>query len=117
MTLYDREEIITKMNDVQVTTILEFTHELRHRLVPKVNSGEFAILYGFLNRHKELIQNNRVKMNTFLNRVIERKQEFATKLQESETAPQWLKEMNMELLDSFTGFAQSLQERVMEIEG
>jgi hypothetical protein len=116
--MYDQVEIMNKINTIQpVVTYEEFRHETRKLIRPTMNYGELAILYAYLNINRPFIQANHIKINKLLVAVIQRMDEFITKVQEHNTMPQWLKEYNFEQIETFTSFAKTFQERPMEIEG
>lgn len=112
---FNRDEIIQTINSIGVETFEDFANQTRHLIRPVVDSGELAILYGFLNQHKELIQLNRKPLRKLIQSIIRRKKEIINMIQESNRAPQWLKEMNINMVEEFTTFAQTL-EAPMEID-
>jgi hypothetical protein len=117
MDIYNIEEF---MNEFGAIRPMKSFPKFVQNLTNKINGGivnyhELAILYATLNKNRTLIQDNYSRMNKTLSKIILRKQEFVTILQEGNLCPQWLKEIGVQQIESFTDFAEKLQEQPMEI--
>jgi hypothetical protein len=117
MQTYNQDEVMNEIGAIRTMTsfprfVQNITNQINGGLV---NYHEFAILYATLNKNRELIQMNYSRMSKTINTIILRKQEFINTLQESNICPQWLKEIGVQQIETFTDFAEKIQEHPMEI--
>ncbi len=117
MEIYNLEEFMNEFGAIrQMTSFPKFVQKLTNKINDGiVNYHELAILYATLNKNRVLIQDNYSRMNKTLNTIILRKQEFINILQEGNLCPQWLKEIGVQQIETFTDFAEKIQEHPMEI--